>query len=118
MAYHVDVGNTALYDAQDAFAWMEEHSPIHAADWYNGLIEAIFSLDEMPRRCALAPESDLSKRPLRQLLYTRRKVTYRILFAILQEEDEENEGALRIYRIRHGAQRPLTAAEIRRGETD
>lgn len=118
MAYHVEIAPTALLDAQDAFAWMEQHSPTHAEEWFNGLMDAVFSLDEMPRRCPLAPENDLYDKETRHLLYTKRRVTYRIVFVILHLQTEEAEGKLRVFRIRHGAQRPLTAGEFKRGEND
>lgn len=80
-------------------------------------MDAIFSLEEMPRRCSIAPENDFYHQEARHLLYTKRRVTYRIIFVILQLQTEE-EGSLRVFRIRHGAQRPLTAGEFKQGEKD
>ncbi len=113
MAYYVDVMPMALEDAQDALGWMEQHSPKHADEWYAGLLDAIFSLEEMPRRCGLAYENDDVDEELRQLLYTSRRVVYRILFTILQDAAGEQEGHLRVLRIRHSAQRPLTPRELK-----
>lgn len=118
MAYHVEIAPTALLDAQDAFDWMEQHSPTHVDEWFNGLMDAVFSLDEMPRRCSLAPENDFYEQETRHLLYTKRRVTYRIIFVILQLQTEEEEGILRVFRIQHGAQHPLTAGEFKQGERD
>ncbi len=118
MAYYLDFSDDALQDAQEALEWMEQHSPKYAADWYIGLMDAIFSLEEMPRRCSFAPENDLYNREVRHLLYTKRSVTYRVIFVIVKEAKDEEPGEIRVYRIRHGAQRPLTAGEFKRGERD
>ncbi len=118
MAFYLDFSDAASMDAQDALAWMEQHSPKYAADWYIGLMDAIFSLEEMPRRCPFAPENDFSTREVRQLFYTKRSITYRIVFVIVKEATDEEAGELRVYRIRHGAQRPLTAGEFKQGEKD
>lgn len=117
MAFYLDFPNTALEDAAEALEWMTQHSPKNAPDWYNGLIEAVFSLEEMPRRCALAPESNDYDKEVRQLLYTKRRVTYRIIFVILPG-DEDFEGIVRVCRIRHSSQKPLTPDDIRQGEED
>lgn len=118
MAFYVEVTQVALEDAQEALTWMEQHSPRYAADWYNGLLDAIFSLEEMPRRCGIAYESDSVDAELRQLLYVQRSISYRILFVILQNASDEEDGHLRVIRIRHGAQRPLSASELKQSMED
>ena len=118
MVFNVDVTQAAFEDAQDALAWMEQHSPKYAAEWYIGLMDAVFSLEEMPRRCGIAYESDSVDAEVRHLLYTQRRVTYRILFVILPEATDEEQGQLRVIRIRHGAQRPLTAGELMQSMED
>lgn len=117
MAYHVDISRYAQLDTQDAYDWMEQHSPNHIDDWFRGLMDAVFSLDEMPRRCGFAPESANYDKEVRQLLYVKRSVTYRILF-VMRPGDEEVEGIIRVIRIRHGAQRLLTLRELNMGEED
>ena len=117
MAYLVDISRYAQLDTQDAYDWMEQHSPLHVDEWFNGLVEAIFTLDEMPRRCGLAPENKNYDKEVRHLLYAKRSTTYRILFVIRPAQDEFD-GVVRVLRIRHGAQNPLTTEELRRGETD
>ena len=97
---------------------MEEHTPIHAQEWYDGLIEAVYSLEEMPRRCGLAPDGLGYEREIRHLLYKKRSTTHRIVFAIMQEATDDEDGIVRIFRIRHGAQKPLTLPELRWAERD
>ena len=117
MAFYLDFSDMALEDAAGALEWMTQHSPKNAPDWYIGLMEAVFSLEEMPGRCALAPESNDYDKEVRQLLYTKRRVTYRIVFMILPG-DEDSEGVVRVCRIRHSSQKPLRPDEIRQGEQD
>jgi plasmid stabilization system protein ParE len=73
-----------------------------AQDWYQGLIQAIASLREMPRRGALAREDTFFSQEIRQILYGRGKMTYRIVFTVL---DELSVPTVRILHIRSALQR-------------
>ena len=57
----------------------------------------------MPRRCALAPEHENYNEEVRQLLYGRGRSTYRILFRVVNT-DEQEEGLVRVLHVYHGAQ--------------
>jgi len=57
-------------------------------------METVASLEMMPKRCPIAPESVLLGRELRCLVYRKH---YRILYAI-------EETVVRIYHIRHTSQ--------------
>lgn len=116
MAYRVDISIPALADAEEAYLWLKEHSPDRAGDWYEGLLETIFSLENFPARCPLASESaDLGKE-IHQLLYGKRGRVYRILFAIMRDETT-NEDVVRIFRIWHSARTSIEADEISAGES-
>jgi len=115
MAYRVDISPSALQDAEDAYFWiLSQTSTAIAGQWYEGLLEAVFSLENFPLRCPLAPESDDLGKEVRQLLYGKRGNQYRILFGIWWD-DNTAENVARIYRIRHSARRRITAEEIREG---
>ncbi len=117
MAYRVDISPSALADADAAYFWIKEHSPDAAGDWYEGLLETIFSLENFPTRCRLASESaDLGKE-VRQLFYGKRGRVYRILFAITRDE-QAGEDVVRIFRIWHGARARIEASEIKEGESE
>ena len=49
------------YDAQiealDAAEYIARHSPQNARRWYQGLEKAIASLEILPTRCGIAPET-------------------------------------------------------------
>lgn len=114
MAFRVDIAPSALQDAEDAYLWIKAHAPSTAGDWYEGLLEAIFSLENFPLRCPLAPESQDIGKEIRQLLYGKRRRSYRILFGLSRDETTGDE-VVRIYRIRHHAQRRATAGDIEAG---
>ena len=68
--------------------------------WFNGLIDAINSLELYPLRCPIAPESDEFEEQIRQLLYGKRGRAYRILFTVAGE-------TVRVLHVRHGARQWL-----------
>jgi plasmid stabilization system protein ParE len=68
--------------------------------WFDGLCDAVESLAELPYRCALAPESGLRQKGVRQLLYGEGRSVYRILYRVRDENVE-------ILTIRHGRRRPV-----------
>ncbi|MBO0797269.1 MAG: type II toxin-antitoxin system RelE/ParE family toxin [Blastocatellia bacterium] len=114
MAYRVDISPSALQDAEDAYLWVKYHSPDKAGPWYEGLLKAIFTLENSPRRCPLDPESDDLGLEIRQLLYGSRRRSYRILYGF-GEDQKTGEKIVRIFRIRHLARRRITSDEIKEG---
>jgi plasmid stabilization system protein ParE len=72
MVFRVDISPSALNDAEASFLWIQKRSPSDSTDWFNGLLEAIYSLEKFPSRCPLAPESEAIELELRQLLYKTR----------------------------------------------
>jgi plasmid stabilization system protein ParE len=98
MKYTVILTKRAEAELQRAYVWLLERTPQHAAEWYNGAIEAMVSLEEMPARFPLAPESRPSSKELRQMMYGDKNHGYRFIFVV--EEDE-----VRIFSVRHAARR-------------
>jgi len=64
----------------------------------------IASLNEMPNRCPLANEAESTGFSIRQLLYGR----YRVVFRIYEEEK-----AVHILAVRHSARDALSEDEVR-----
>ena len=104
MKYRVVIQPPAREDIEAAYVGRAEQSPAAAARWYNGLVEAVGSLADMPRRCVLAPENDAFAVEIRQLFYGRRAGRYRILFTIHGRE-------VHILHVRHGARRRLRSRD-------
>jgi plasmid stabilization system protein ParE len=92
-------------EADSAFLRLSQvTSPIKASQWYSGLIQAIESLSQMPKRCPLARENEYFSQEIRQLLYGRGRNSYRVLFTILEKPDMS---IVRILHIRHASQRTI-----------
>ena len=117
MAYRVDISPSALQDAEDAYLWIKIRAPSRTGAWYEGLLTAIYGLEQLPTRCPLAPESEDIGMAIRQLLYGKKGGVYRILFAV-GHDDAADEDVVRIFRIWHGARLNATPEEIQQGEQD
>lgn len=56
MTYRIDFSSIAKAEADAAFLSFSQFTTDDRAQWYQGLIKAIVSLQEMPRRCPIARE--------------------------------------------------------------
>lgn len=94
-------------DIQSAYDWWAENrSAAEAIRWYEGIYQTIKSLEELPERCLIAPQTSLLDQALRQLHYgIGARPTHRIVFAI-------NENEVVILRIRHASQDRLQASDL------
>jgi plasmid stabilization system protein ParE len=105
MKYRIEISSVAETEADGAFLRLSQVTdPTRASQWYSGLLQAIASLSQMPKRCALARENEYFSQEIRQLLYGRGRNSYRILFAILEGQEVST---VRILHIRHGTQQAL-----------
>ena len=110
MAYKVKLTARAEADAYAAYEYIGEFSPQSAEKWLRLLFLAIATLEEMPSRCPLIAEAQEIGRPFRQLLYGKRTQTYRIIFDI--QEQSEEEVCVRVLRIWHGSQDKVISTDI------
>lgn len=111
MSYRIEISSVAEAEADAIFLRLSQVlSSEQASQWYGGLLEAIESLSTMPKRCAIAKENEYFSQEIRQLLYGRRRNTYRILFAVLEELS-----TVRVLHIRHTSQLGIGKSP---GETD
>jgi plasmid stabilization system protein ParE len=98
LEYSVEITEVALGDAENYVRFMQEgrQEPLAAERWWNGLIDAIRSLETMPGRYPVIPEQKHFARELRHLVYA----SHRIIFSVSGKR-------VTVVRIYHGAQRPL-----------
>ncbi len=102
MKYRLEISSVAESEADSAFLRLSQvTSPTKASQWYSGLLQAIESLTQMPKRCPLARENEYFSQEIRQLLYGRGHSSYRLLFTILEGQ---NVSTVRILHIRHASQ--------------
>lgn len=105
MRYCIEISSVAEAEADNAFLWLSQFiSSDKARQWYDGLLRAIESLSQMPKRCPLARENKYFSQEIRQLLYGQSRNSYRILFTIVEGEEVST---VRILHIRHAAQQTL-----------
>jgi plasmid stabilization system protein ParE len=105
MKYSIEISSVAEAEADNAFLRLSQvTSSTRASQWYSGLLQAIKSLSQMPKRCSLARENEYFSQEIRQLLYGRGRNSYRILFTILEGQKVSK---VRILHIRRGTQQTL-----------
>jgi hypothetical protein len=98
LEYLVEITETALADAEDYYLFLqqERHEPEYAIRWWNGMMDAIFSLESMPRRCPSVREQTDLGQEVRYLMYQ----SHRILFTISGNK-------VSVLRVYHSSRRPL-----------
>jgi plasmid stabilization system protein ParE len=100
MSYTVIVLKDAEREIEEAYQWLLKQTRQYAPLWYNGIIDAILSLEELAGRCPRAPENaETPHEEIRQLLYGKRPHLYRILFSIRDDK-------VMILHVRHAARMP------------
>jgi plasmid stabilization system protein ParE len=101
LAFRVDITETAISDAEEYVQFIREQGsePEVAQRWWHGLLDAIDSLEEMPERCPLIPETDEFADKLRHLFYSSHRIVFRI------NETAKTVVVLRIY---HAARKTLS----------
>ena len=97
--YLVRLSDRAFRDLEELYAFIGADPPGQAFAWFNGLADAIHSLERFPERGAVALES----KKLRQLLFGNQPHLYRIIYAL----DKRNH-IVNVLHIRHGARAPLS----------
>ena len=109
MAYRVVLADAAKADANQIYDWVVEKAPLAGPEWFEELIDCLYSLAELPNRCPLAREAAEAARVIRCLHFGKRQHVYRILY----EVDTSCE-TVWILHIRHGALQDLAPGKLRR----
>jgi plasmid stabilization system protein ParE len=105
LGFRVDITDLALADAEHFVEYVrrEKHDDVGAERWWNGLLDALFSLEQQPGRGALVVEAALRNRGLRQILYQ----SHRIVFELDQER-----AIVRVLRIYPSSRRGLRQRDV------
>lgn len=99
MVYRIEILASALEDAKNCYEFLAMSSPEKARKWIDPLMDAFTSLEVMPRRCPIAPETEFIGLEIRRLLYRK---NYWILYTI-------DDSIVLIYHIRHTSQELMSA---------
>ena len=105
MAFQVDITEPALVDAEDYVRFVRDvkKEPEAAERWFRGLVEAIYSLEDLPERCPVIPEREEFSYEIRHLVY----FSHRIIFRVERERSR-----VIIYRVYHGSRQGLSEDDL------
>jgi plasmid stabilization system protein ParE len=98
MAYRVELTKNAEAELEELYLCVTERARNQGTAWFNGLERAIFSLEQLPKRCRIASESFDSDQPVRVLSYGRSIHVYRVFFIV-----DDGAKIVRVVHIRRGA---------------
>jgi plasmid stabilization system protein ParE len=104
--YRVELTDRAARDLYSLYEEKNAAESLAASRWYNGLENAVYTLETHPGRCPKAPESKKANKPLRHLLYGRKPHVYRVIYEI-----DERKKLVQVLTIRHGAMEPADLNE-------
>jgi plasmid stabilization system protein ParE len=107
VAYQVALADSAKADANQIYDWVIERAPVRGPEWFEELIDCLYSLENLPHRCPLAREAEAAKREIRCLLFGKRRNVYRILYEV-----DEARKTVWVLHIRHGALTDLSPEEL------
>jgi len=99
MAYHVRITNRALRDLDHIYRRIEAEMSLQAGDWFVGLEEVIYGLEQYPNRAPIIPED----RKLRHLLYGKKPNVYRIIYEVVERARRVD-----VLHIRHSARERMS----------
>ncbi len=108
MVSRVEIAPQALADLDGIADYIMEHGGFEQAErWFNGIVDALASLQDMPARCPIADESGGLGEEVRVLLHGRRGRQYGVYFSIHRDT-----ATVRIFHVRHWARKRLGARDL------
>jgi plasmid stabilization system protein ParE len=73
MAFRVEISPRAFDDLDEIARYIKQQGSFEQAEkWFNGIIAAIRTLEDLPHRCPVASESEELGQEVRLLLYGKR----------------------------------------------
>ena len=108
MAYRVEIARNAEAELEELYHWVVARAPQQGAKWFNGLEQAVLSLDQHPKCCPVAPESIDPDQPVRVPSYGRKPHGYRVFFTV-----DDTARLVRVVHVRRGARRPPLPGQLK-----
>jgi plasmid stabilization system protein ParE len=98
MTYDVIISEVAEAEAEEAYFWLMGKLPNFAGRWYDGLLDAIASLDTFPNGHSYARENDdFPDMEVRQLIYRQGRTVYRVLYTVIEPN------IVKVLHVRHAS---------------
>ncbi len=91
----------AELNMEETYSYINEDSPQNAYNWYQGINEAILSLEKMPFRCPIAPENNHFEEEIRHLIVG----NYRIIYTAGSD-------AVFVFRVKRCSQRWMQSKNV------
>ena len=107
MTFDIKYSDVADMEIEETYMWIFSRDPIRADEWQSGLDASIRTLAEFPTRCPLAFEDEHFPFEVRQHLFGR----YRVLFTLLDTDNDGIADTVRVLHVRHGARRRIGEEE-------
>jgi plasmid stabilization system protein ParE len=103
MAYRVRLARHTLRDLSGIYDSIGAQNSDAAFRWYCGLKDAIYTLRSNPDRCPVTPEA----LDLRHLLYGNKPHVYRVIYRVLEKQNQ-----VQVLHIRHGARQAFKRDDL------
>lgn len=103
MAYLVNITSRAKRDLTSLYEEINAEHSDDALKWYQGLKQAILTLEERPRQCRVTSK----RNKLRHLLYGRKPNIYRVIYRLREKARQVD-----VLHTRHGARRKFQPSDL------
>lgn len=100
----METSDTAQAEIDAAFLRLSAYDPTFAGRWLEGLTQAIEALETLPRRHEKISLTGQAGRETRRMLYRNGRTVYRVVFILLDNDDDGEEETVRILQVRSAAQ--------------
>ncbi len=108
MAFRVEIAPQASADLDAIADYIKQRGSFESAQqWFNGIMDAIAALKDMPGRCPIAEESEELEQDVHLLLYGRHNRRYKVYYSL---HDETR--TVRVFHVRHWARKALNADDL------
>jgi plasmid stabilization system protein ParE len=112
MAFRVEISARAFNDLDEIARYIKQQTNFEQGEeWFNGIIAAIRTLEDMPSRCSVADESEELAQEVRLLLYGKRNRKYKVYYSIRQKTPST--GTVQVFHVRHWARKSLNTDQLR-----
>ena len=112
MAFRVEISPRAFADLDEIAGYIKQQGSFdQAEEWFNGIVAAIRTLEDLPNRCPVADESEDLEQEVHVLLYGKRNRRYRVYYSIQQRT--RSTGSVRVFHVRHWARKSLSSDQLR-----